>query len=136
MLATVNRVLLDGDRPIALVTGEVYDRETRYAGEGPDGPRFEDTDSVRRPQAGVAVVVDPERRKQGVGRAAIAAWMAHSDLDLAGSFVAGIEPENEGSRALFASLGFRPVSVEPDWEGMLTYVCGRREDAASVRASG
>lgn len=36
-------VLLDDDgQPVALVTGDLYDRLTEYAGEGPDGPAFVD----------------------------------------------------------------------------------------------
>jgi len=115
-------VLLDSEgRPVALVTGDLYDRRTGYAGEGPGGPRFVDEPGPHRPTAGLAVVVDPARRREGWGARAVEAFIAHPDLAAAESFSAGIEPENTASRHLFERLGFILVSEAPDWEDMLEY---------------
>lgn len=115
-------VLLDGnDRPVALVTGDLYDRRTDYSGEGPDGPIFIDEPGPHCPTAGLAVVVDPGRRHAGWGARAVDAFISHPDLAAAKSFIAGIEPENTASRHLFERLGFTLASETPDWEGMLEY---------------
>lgn len=115
-------VLLDGNRqPMALVTGDLYDRRTDYAGEGPDGPIFVDEPEARRRTAGLAVVVDPERRREGWGARAVASFIAHPDLTAAECFMAGIEPDNFASRRLFECCGFTLETELPDWEGMLDY---------------
>lgn len=119
-------VLLDScDTPVALVDTECYDRETRFVGHGEDGPVFDDVPGPHRPLAALSVVVDPDRRRQGFGRAAIQAVVAHPDLAMVDRFVAAIEPGNAGSQALFRAAGFWLLDPEPDWEGMLTYVRDR-----------
>ncbi len=115
-------VLVDADgQPVALVTGELYDRRTNYAGDGPDGPVFVDEPGHHRPTAGVAVVVDPQRRREGWGARAVAAYMMHPDLAAAECVVVGIEPDNTARRRLFERLGFTVERETPDWEDMLEY---------------
>ncbi len=115
-------VLLDDDgQPVALVTGDLYDRLTEYAGEGPDGPAFVDEPGPHRRSVAFAVVVDPQRRRQGWGFRAVDAFMAHPDLASADIFLASIEPDNIPSRRLFERLGYTLESDIPDWEDMLDY---------------
>ncbi|TXG87493.1 MAG: N-acetyltransferase [Thermomicrobiales bacterium] len=122
VLANRNILLLDGaGQPVALAGGELYDRETQYAGTGPDGPRFVDAPGPHKPEAGLVVVVDPQSRRQGWGALAVQRFMSLPDFALAESFIAGIEPENLASRALFERLGFVLEAETPDWEDMLNY---------------
>lgn len=116
-------VLLDDEgRPAALIAGEIYDRQTIYAGEGAGGSEFVDAPGPHRRTATLAVVVDPIRRRQGWASRIVTAFMAHPDLATAEVFEVGIEPDNFPSRRLFERLGFVQMTDEPDWEGMLEYL--------------
>lgn len=129
-------VLLDSNEiPVALVTGDRYDRRTDYAGEGTDGPVFIDEPGPHRRSIGMAVVVDPNRRREGWGARAVSTFMTHPDLAAAEYVLAGIELENIASRRLFEQLGVSSKSEIPDWEGMLEYsktVSKHRAERASV----
>lgn len=67
-------------------------------------------------RAAVALVVAPEQRRRGLGRAVLAALredQALSDLDL----LAGVEDGNDAATALVLGAGFEPLSADPDDEG-------------------
>lgn len=122
VLAQRTILLLEDERtPVALAGGELYDRETCFAGEGPEGARFIDAPGPHRPEAGLVAVVDPHRQRQGWGSLAIRQCMALPEFAAAVAFIAGIEPDNLASRRLFEYLGFSQESDMPDWEDMLTY---------------
>ena len=40
-------------------------------------------------------------------------------------FGAGVEPENASSVGCLRKAGFRPLSPEPDWEGIVYYALSR-----------
>jgi RimJ/RimL family protein N-acetyltransferase len=105
-----------GGVPVAYLGGEVYDRWVRYHGEGEPL-----TGEVRAVTMGLGYVVDPARRRQGYGRAAIEALLAHPDLADVGLFVCGIDADNVASRRCAESAGFHLTDPEPDFEDILYY---------------
>lgn len=69
-------------------------------------------------RAGCTVVVDPDRRSQGIGRAILDAVWDRPELADVEELIGGVEPENVASRRCVAAAGFR-LAPEPDEEGML-----------------
>lgn len=108
-------VLLDDhDVPVAKIGGDVYDRWTRYLGEGRDGPRIAWTEPAR--SMALAYVVDPARWRTGIGRRALQAVLAHPAVTDVELFVLGIDSDNWASRACAAAAGFTVDDPEPDFE--------------------
>jgi len=116
-------VLDEQRRPAAHLGGEVYDRRTRYDGEGPEGPRI--LAAYNRRSLGPAYVVDPERWRQGFGRATLRAMMKTSETSDADLFVAGIDADNIASKRCAVGAGFVPEDKEPDREGIIYHLCER-----------
>ena len=109
-----------------------FDRCTVFGGEGPDGPIIAETLEVVT--GSIAFVIDPTLRGRGVGRAMITALFDEPDLLQVELFEAGVEPKNVASRRCLQAAGFKPASVEPDFEGMLYYRRWRRDHAESRAA--
>ena len=65
-------------RPIGMIDCGVFDRWTRYAGEGRDGPIIAESNDVTT--GSIAFVVDPTRRDQALGRAMIEALLMWPEL--------------------------------------------------------
>lgn len=103
-------------RPVAHIGGEVYDRWVRYHGVGEPL-----TGEIRAVTMALGYVVDPARQRQGYGRAAIEAVLAHPDLADVALWVCGIEPDNVASRRCAESAGFHLTDPEPDFEDILYY---------------
>jgi len=116
-------VLDDQCRPAAHLGVEVYDRRTRYDGEGPEGPRILAT--FDRRSMGLAYVVDPERWRQGFGRAALRAVMETPETSDADLFVAGIDADNTASRRCTVGDEAGPEGKEPDREGIIYHIGDR-----------
>jgi RimJ/RimL family protein N-acetyltransferase len=111
---------LDGSgSAVAFVDTELYDRYVAWDGSDWDHPVV--SDAVEVPSAGFVLVVDPARRGQGYGTAAIEAMVAHPDLSHVRLFFGGVEADNIASIRCLTKAGFRPRSTEPDFEGMLYY---------------
>lgn len=115
----------DTGSPVAKIGGDVYDRWTRYLGEGPDGPVVDREESG--PAMGLAYVVDPSRWRQGLGRRSLLAVLASPEVADVRIFVAGIEADNVASSRCAASAGFAPDDPQPDGEDMV-YFFHRRPD--------
>jgi RimJ/RimL family protein N-acetyltransferase len=81
-------------------------------------------DSIDVPAGSIAFVVDPDFRRQGLGRAMIAALISRPELGEVKLFGAGVEPENLASARCLRAAGFRLQAKEPDFEGMLYYLAG------------
>ena len=111
--------LADG-RPVGKVGGDVYDRWARYDGSDPDRPVV--TAVEPGPAMGLALVVDPARWGQGVGRGMLGAVLAHPDVADVVLFALGIDADNLASRRCAEAAGFRPDDPEPDWEGTVYYL--------------
>jgi RimJ/RimL family protein N-acetyltransferase len=69
----------------------------------------------------LALVVDPRRRRRGLGAATIGAVVEHPDVAHIRLFFGGVDVDNTGSIRCLEKAGFRPRSPEPDFEGMLCY---------------
>jgi RimJ/RimL family protein N-acetyltransferase len=108
-----------GGQPFGYVDCGTFDRCTVYGGEDPHGPVILETLEVAT--GAIAFVVDPERRRRGLGRAMIAALPGRLELRHVELFEAGVEPENIASRRCLEAAGFRLRSEHPDFEGMLQY---------------
>jgi RimJ/RimL family protein N-acetyltransferase len=113
---------LDGDA-IGYIDCGTFDRCTVYAGEGPDGPII--TESIDTATGSTAFVIDPHRRRAGLGRAMIMALIRRPELRSVQLFEAGVEAENAPSRRCLEAAGFQPSSAAPDYEGMLYYRAAR-----------
>jgi RimJ/RimL family protein N-acetyltransferase len=110
---------LAGDTAVGYIDAGVFDRCTVYGGEGPDGPIILDTiDAVT---GAIAFVIDPARRREGLGARMIRSLVSHPDLALVELFEAGVDPENHASRRTLEAAGFRLRSPDPDCEAMLYY---------------
>jgi L-amino acid N-acyltransferase YncA len=62
--------------------------------------------------AEVSVYVDPDRRREGIGRALLAALIARAPECGIAVLLARIAGENPASIALHRSLGFEPIGVQ------------------------
>jgi RimJ/RimL family protein N-acetyltransferase len=71
--------------------------------------------------AGLALVVDPARRRQGLGKWIIQAVLAHPELGGTELIRAGIEPDNQASVRCFTAVGFAAEADEPDEEGIVYF---------------
>jgi ribosomal protein S18 acetylase RimI-like enzyme len=99
------------DEPNVAVLVAVQDVEViGYTYAGVEG---RDYMSLRGP-AGVLydIIVDPERRRHGVGRMLLDATLAFFKSRGAPSAVLSTAERNVGAQRLFASAGFRPTMVE------------------------
>jgi RimJ/RimL family protein N-acetyltransferase len=108
---------------VAKVGGDVYDRWTRYDGEGPEGPLISST--VPGPAMGLAYVVEPARWGRGLGTATLRAVVASPHVADVRVFVAGIDADNVPSRRCAEAAGFRAEPPEPDWENTVHHVLRR-----------
>ncbi|WP_133876304.1 GNAT family N-acetyltransferase [Paractinoplanes brasiliensis] len=102
----------DEGRPVAYIGGDVYDRWGVEMG----------------PSMGLAYVVDPGRRRQGYGTAALLAVTAAPETADVVLFAAGIEPENVASVRCAEAARFRPDDPEPDFEGIVHHISRRKPD--------
>ncbi|MBA2560391.1 MAG: GNAT family N-acetyltransferase [Propionibacteriales bacterium] len=101
-------------QPVAHLGGEVYDRWTRYGGEGPSGPLVLGAVALR--SMGLTYLVDPARWRQGFGRAALRTVICCDEVADVRMFVAGIDADNTASQRCAQSAGFSTDHPEPDWE--------------------
>lgn len=106
-------------QPFGYIDGGTFDRCTLYGGEDSNGPIILETLEVTT--ATIAFVVDPDKRRRGLGRAMIAALLRRPELRDTQLFEAGVEPENIASRRCLEAAGFRLRSGQPDFEAMLQY---------------
>ena len=123
VLRTHSWLVRDDDAVVAKIGGDVYDRWTRYDGEGPDGPlisRVEDG-----PAMGLAYGVDPARGGRGIGREVLHTVVASSEVADVRIFVAGIDADNTPSRRSAVAAGFSPDDPEPDREGTVYHLLRR-----------
>jgi RimJ/RimL family protein N-acetyltransferase len=111
------------DEPVAFVDGETYDRYTAWDGSDWDHPIVSDV--VEVPSIGLALVVDPARRRSGYGTATLRAVVDHPDVSHVRLFFGGVDHDNVASIACLERSGFRPRSTEPDFEGMVYYALER-----------
>lgn len=116
-------LVLDGGVVFAKIGGDVYDRWTRYEGEGPDGPLVSGVEDG--PAMGLAYVVDPARWGRGIGRQALHTVVASPVVADVRLFVAGIDADNTASRRCAEAAGFRPDDPEPDHEGTVHHLLRR-----------
>lgn len=112
-------VLDDRSSPVGHIGGEVYDRWTRYGGEGHNGPVILAADDRRT--MGLAYVIDPARWRHGFGAAALRAVIAAPEVADVRLFVAGIDADNVVSRRCALSAGFSVENAAPDREGITYY---------------
>jgi RimJ/RimL family protein N-acetyltransferase len=111
---------LDASRePVSFVDAEMYDRYAAWDGSDWDHPVISNVVEVR--SAALVLVVDPLRRRRGYGSATLRAVVEHGDMSSIGLFFGGVEQDNVASIACVTKAGFRPWSLEPDFEGMLHY---------------
>lgn len=122
-LAAYRWLAWEDAQPVGYIDCGTFDRFVVYGGEGPHGPIIHST--IERRTGHIAIVVDPGRRRRGVGRAMIRALLDRPELEDASLLVAGIEPDNVASLRCFEAVGFRRRAEEPDWEGMLDLVLDR-----------
>jgi RimJ/RimL family protein N-acetyltransferase len=113
----------DGGTVVAKIGGDVYDRWTRYDGEGSDGPLISAVEAG--PAMGLAYVVDPGRWGEGIGRAVLLAVVAHPHVADVRVLVAGIDADNVASRRCAEAAGFRPDDPRPDHEGTVHHLLRR-----------
>lgn len=134
VLAAHSWVALDeAGRPVGKVGGEVYDRWTRYGGEGGAGPLILASDPRRA--MGLAYVVAPDRWGRGYGRAILLALPRRPEVAAVRLFVAGIEPDNLASIRCCEAAGFVTERAGPDWEGMVYYSKERAKADTSAALS-
>ena len=91
----------DGDRPVALLGGEVYDRWTTWDGSEESGPRV--VRSETGPAMGAAYVVDPGLWRQGYGLATLRAWQEAPETADVRVLATRHRPRQRGQRRLRAS---------------------------------
>ena len=83
-------------------------------------------------RAAAALVVAPDRRRLGIGRALAEALPRQPQLNGIVEFFGGVEEGNVASEALVTSAGFEQVTDAPDDEGF-TYFALRVDGARPAR---
>jgi RimJ/RimL family protein N-acetyltransferase len=111
-----------GGVPVGYVDCGTFDRWTICA-QDPRGIVV--ADAIDVPAGSIAFVTAPDYRRQGLGRAMIAALVRRPELGAVELFGAGVESENVASARCLRAAGFRLQAEQPDFEGMLYYVAGR-----------
>lgn len=114
----------DGGTAVGYIDCGTYDRWTTWEG-GPGGRGV--IGAIGVPSAGMAYVIDPAQRRRGYATAMITAVTAVPELAHVQLFAAGVEPENTASVGCLRKAGFRPLSPEPDWEGIVYYTLFRAD---------
>ena len=109
---------------VGYIDCETYDRWTTWEG-GPGGRGV--TATIPVPSAGIAYVIDPAHRRRGYATAMITAVTTMPELAHVELFAAGVEPGNTASIGCLRKAGFRPLSPEPDWEGIVYYALFRTD---------
>jgi len=109
---------------VGYIDCETYDRWTTWEG-GPGGRGV--TATIPVPSAGIAYVIDPAHRRRGYATAMITAVTTMPELAHVELFAAGVEPGNTASVGCLRKAGFRPLSPEPDWEGIVYYALFRTD---------
>lgn len=100
--------------------GDTYDRWTTWEG-GPGGRGV----TATVPSASIAYVIAPAQRRRGYATAMITAVMTMPELSHVELFGSGVEPESTASVGCLRKAGFRPLSPEPNWEGIVYYAVFR-----------
>lgn len=116
-------IALLGGEAVGYVDCGTYDRWTTWEG-GPNGRGV--VSAIPLPSAGIAYVVKPELRRQGICVRMLAALLDQPAVAHVRLFGAGVEPDNVGSIRCLLRAGFRPLADRPDWEGMVYYMLRRR----------
>jgi RimJ/RimL family protein N-acetyltransferase len=118
-----SRWLGDETWPHSLLALAEHSRDRFAYAADEDGTLVAIADAEREDdgRAAVAVVVAPERRRQGIGRSVITALVAREEL-AALDLLAGIEVGNEAGHALVRAVGFEPLSLEPDADAFVYFV--------------
>jgi RimJ/RimL family protein N-acetyltransferase len=107
------------DSPVGFVDGETYDRYADWDGADPDRPLT--SDIVEVPSMGMVWVVDPARRREGIGAETIRAVVADPALRHIGLFFADIDADNVASMRCAEAAGFRRRARASNFEGMVCY---------------
>jgi len=106
-------IALERADPVGYIGCGVFDRWTACgAGRAADP---EVVSVVDRPAASIALVVDPIRRKAGIGRSMVRALVDALEVRHVEVFGAVAEPENVASIRCFEAAGFVRQGHEPDW---------------------
>ena len=109
---------------VGFVDAETYERYAAWDGRDPASPVISEV--VEIPSIGLVFVVDPRRRREGLGAATIRAVIAHPSVAHVGFFFACIDHDNLASVRCAERAGLRCRSAEPSFEGMLCYSLERR----------
>jgi RimJ/RimL family protein N-acetyltransferase len=104
---------------VSFVDGETYDRYAAWNGSDWDHPVVSDVVAVS--SMGLALEVDPRRRRRGFGAATLRAVIERPETSGVRLFFGSVEVENAASIACFRRAGFRLRSPQPDFEGMLQF---------------
>lgn len=120
------------DTAVGYIGCGTYDRLTSWDG-APGGRGV--ISAIPVPAANISYVVDPALRRRGHGTAMINALMTMPELAHIALFAAGVEPANTASVGCLLKAGFRPLSPEPDWEGII-YYARRRPAGRADRTRG
>jgi RimJ/RimL family protein N-acetyltransferase len=107
---------------VGYIDCDTYDQWTTWDGATGGGKV---TATIPVPSAGLAYVIDPAQRRRGYATAMIKAVTTLPELAHIELFAAGVEPENAASVGCLRNAGFRPLSPEPDWEGIVYYALFR-----------
>lgn len=113
-----------GGTAVGYIDCETYDRWTTW--EGGTGGRGV-TATIPVPAVGMAYVIDPAQRRRGYATAMITAVTTMPELAHVELFAAGVEPDNTASVGCLRKAGFRPLSPEPNWEGIVYYALFRTD---------
>ena len=109
--------------PVGYLGGDVYDRWSRYDGSDPDQPVVDRIEAG--PAMSSAYLVHPACWRQGVGAEMLRSWVALPEVSDVRVFALGIDDDNVASRRCAEAAGFRPASLEPDWEGTVHHLLRR-----------
>ena len=127
-------------RRLLALAGRSQGRFAFVAVLGGDVVGLADVERYGDDRAAVAVVVAPEHRRRGMGKAILRGLLDVPQLEGVVELFGGVEVGNAASAALVTSSGFEQVSERPDDEGF-TYFAQRRTGstlgpAATRRSAG
>lgn len=81
-----------------------------------------DTEQYKDGTAGLALVIDPSKRRRGLGSEIIQAVARRPEIARTRKLRVGIEPDNRAGVRCFERAGFMPEPEEPDEEGFVYFM--------------
>ncbi|MFD0868135.1 ribosomal-protein-alanine N-acetyltransferase [Chlamydia abortus] len=87
---------------------------------------------IEEDKAYISIIIRPDYRRKGYGKKALQQIINKYMNTVIKQMIAGIFHTNEASKRLFLSVGFIPLSNDPDEDGFINVVFHYKEKTSSI----